>query len=255
VWIIIGLTLVCAWLVRPSLKRKRGSYAPLFKGTGHHWRRNYGRRTFLRLGAGALAAGMLAYSGADEVVERFHTGTIRSTASDRISHVLHIFGDRFWFVNWLLVAGIDAWWHTNSWTSWGRKNFEALVVGLPTLWTVQRGLGANRPSSDNANPRWRPMAADNSASGHTFISAVPWLTLAKRCNVGPVKPLARLGSVLTGWSRMNDRKHYLSQVVLGWTIANNAVNAVADGVIEQGEDHDIQEQHGQEQHENSQIDK
>jgi len=31
---------------------------------------------------------------------------------------------------------------------------------------------------------------------------------------------------LTGLSRINDRKHYLSQVILGWSIAWNAVEAV-----------------------------
>jgi membrane-associated phospholipid phosphatase len=101
-----------------------------------------------------------------------------------------------------------------------------MIVGLPVLWTVQRGLGANRPSSDDGSPRWRPMAAANSASGHTFMAAVPWLTLASRSQRLPVQHFSRLASVATGWSRLNDRKHYLSQILLGWTIAFNAVTAV-----------------------------
>ena len=44
--------------------------------------------------------------------------------------------------------------------------------------------------------------------------------------------MAQLGSVLTGWSRLNDRKHYLSQIILGWTIAWNAVSAVDDDELE-----------------------
>ncbi len=103
-----------------------------------------------------------------------------------------------------------------------------MVVGLPTLWTLQRGLGANRPSSEDGSPRWRPMRAANSASGHAFISAVPWLTLARRNRLVPVRWAARFGSVLTGWSRLNDRKHYVSQIILGWTIAWNAVWAVGE---------------------------
>ena len=70
------------------------------------------------------------------------------------------------------------------------------------------------------------MSDDNTASGHAFIAAIPWLNLARR-SPGPVaRWAARFGSVLTGWSRINDRKHYLSQVVLGWTIAWNATEAV-----------------------------
>ena len=228
----VGLCLVCAFLLRPVRRRGSGSRDHLFVGTGGHWRRNYGRRAFLRLGAAILGAGVLAYSGADEALESFHAGSVRSRDTDRVSHVFKFFGERFWFINWLLVGAVDAWLQTNAFTRWGRKNLEAMVVGLPTLWTVQRGLGANRPSSSDGNPRWRPMNADNSASGHTFMAAVPWLTLARRAGNGPspgtVRAAAQAGSVLTGWSRLNDRKHYVSQILLGWTIAHNAVWAVDD---------------------------
>ena len=70
------------------------------------------------------------------------------------------------------------------------------------------------------------MSDDHSASGHAFIAAIPWLNLAKRTGNLNTRWAARFGSVLTGWSRINDRKHYLSQVVLGWSIAWNAVEAV-----------------------------
>jgi membrane-associated phospholipid phosphatase len=229
VWIVIGLSLTAAFLVTPARRRRRGGMDPLFLHTGCHWRRNYAsRRTFLRLGGAVAAAAALAWSGADEALESWHTGRVRGGASDRLAAWVKPWGERFWFVNWLLVAAVDAWVRTNPFTRWGRRNFEAMVVGLPTLWTLQRGLGANRPSSDDADPRWRPLAADNAASGHAFIAAIPWLTLARRSGNPVVKPAARCASALTGWSRINDRKHYLSQVVLGWTIAYNAVEAVAE---------------------------
>ena len=230
-WIAIGLSIVCALLVLPArwgrpAKRVRGGFKPLLHGTGTHWRRNYGRRSFMRLGGATVLAGVLAYSGIDEAVETWHRDGVRFAGSDRVAHGLKFFGERFWFANWALVAAIDTWWRSGSFSSWGRSNFEAMVVGLPLLWTVQRGLGANRPSSDDGSPRWRPMAAANSASGHTFISAVPWLTLAARSGRLPVAFFSRLASLGTGWSRLNDRKHYPSQVLLGWTIAFNAVSAV-----------------------------
>lgn len=240
-WVVIGLSLVCASLVLPNRwgvtrRRTRGQHAPLFKGTGGHWRRNYGRRSFLRLGGAAVVAGALIYSGADELAEGYHASQLRSAATDRAAGVLKFFGERFWFLNWLLVGVVDAWWHSGPFSRWGRANLEAMVVGLPLLWTVQRGLGANRPSSDEGSPRWRPLAADNSASGHTFIAAVPWLNLAARNRHLPVKYLGRLASLATGWSRLNDRKHYLSQILLGWTIAYNAVAAVQDTASETGKD-------------------
>jgi len=182
----------------------------------------------MKLGIAFVGAGILAYSGADEAIEGFHSGTLRNKTSDRLSHFFKYGGERFWFGNWAMVGALDAWVRSNAFSRWGRANFEAMTVGLPMLWTMQRGLGANRPSSDDGSPRWRPMNADNSASGHAFIAAVPWLTLARRNNLIPVRVVARLASVLTGWSRLNDRKHYLSQIILGWTIAWNAVEAMAD---------------------------
>ncbi len=226
-WIIISLFLVCAWLVIPGKSRRKTGSAPLFKNTGRHWRSNYGRRSFLRLGGATALAGILAYSGVDEALEQFHTGTIRSEATDKVAHGTKIFGERFWFLNWALLAATDAWYRSSPLTRLGRSSFEAMVVGLPLLWTMQRGLGANRPSSDDGNPRWRPLNAPNSASGHTFIAAVPLLVAAKQLPWPAGAAISRLLSVVTGWSRINDRKHYLSQVILGWTIAWNAVQAVS----------------------------
>lgn len=225
-WIAIGLSLICALVVMPGSWRRGRTKKPLFKGTGSHWRRNYGRRSFLRLGGAVAVGAVLAYTGTDEAVEDFHRGTVRSPATDRFAHVVNPFGERFWFVNWLVVAVVDAWVRSGAFSRWGRKNFEALVVGLPVLWTVQRGLGANRPSDPDPDPRWRPMADDNTASGHAFIAAVPWLNLARASGRMNVAWFSRAASTLTGWSRINDSKHYLSQVFLGWVIAWNAVDAV-----------------------------
>jgi len=225
-WIAIGLSLVCALLLMPGRWRRGGPPDHLLQGSGSHWRRNYNRRSFLRLGGAVVAAGVLAYSRADEAVDGFHAETVRSKGTDTASRVVNPLGERFWFVNWFLIAAVDAWVRSGPFSRWGRENFEAMVVGLPVLWTVQRGLGANRPSDENPSPRWRPLDDDNAASGHAFISAIPWLNLARRTGRPQLRWAARIVSVLTGWSRINDRKHYLSQVILGWTIAWNATEAV-----------------------------
>jgi membrane-associated phospholipid phosphatase len=138
-------------------------------------------------------------------------------------------GDRFWFFAWLLAALGDWLWRSTPFTRWGRANFEACCVGLPCLWTLQRGLGANRPSSDDGSPHWRPLQHANSASGHAFLGAVPWWTLARRIDARAAKGVVAALGTVAGWSRLNDRKHYLSQVLLGWTIAFTAVEAVDAG--------------------------
>jgi len=57
--------------------------------------------------------------------------------------------------------------------------------------------------------------------------------------------LAALAAALpTGWSRLNDRKHFFSQIVLGYTLAWQAVDTVGDvgdvGDIGAGPEPDIE---------------
>ncbi len=222
--VAVAVAMALLWRTRQPWRRG----GPLLSNTGDHWRRNYSRRSFLKLGGAAVASAALAYSGADEALQTWHGTRVRSRWTDRLAAHLHHYGERFWFVVWGAVAGVDAYVRTSSFSRWGRQNFEAMLVGLPVLWTVQRGLGANRPSDPDPNPRWRPLADDNAASGHAFIAGIPWLNLARRLPPGVGRGVARVLSTATGWSRLNDDKHYLSQVLLGWVIAWNATAAVAD---------------------------
>lgn len=227
-WVAAGLVVVCALLVAPGLRRRRGAMAPLFAGTGAHWRRRYGRRAFLKLGAAVAGAGIVIYSGLDEAVTAAHDRHLRTGGTVRVARVGYEGGQRPWFLVWAAVAAIDAWWRSGPLSRWGRLNFEAMVVGLPMLWTVQRVLGAGRPSADVPTPDWKPFSNDNAASGHAFIGAVPWLTAARTAGLRPWRLPLWVGSWLSGWSRLHDRKHYLSQVCLGWYLAWQAVVAVDD---------------------------
>lgn len=224
-WVAAGLVLVCALLAAPGCRRRRGAFAPMFKGTGGQWRRQYSRRSFLKLGAAVAGAGVVIYSGLDEAVTAAHDRHVRSAASARVARVGYETGQRPWFLVWAAVAALDAWWRSGPFSRWGRANFEAMAVGLPALWVVQRGLGADRPSADFPTPDWQPLRTDHAASGHAFMGAVPWLTAARAAGLHRWRPLLLAGSWLAGWSRLNDRKHYLSQVWLGWFIAWQAVTA------------------------------
>ncbi len=226
-WIAAGLVVVCALLVLPGCRRRRGTMSPLFVATGPHWRRLYGRRSLLKLGAAVAGAGVLVYSGLDEAATGWHDRRVRSSASDRAARVGYEGGQRPWFLVWAVVAAIDAWVRSGPFTRWGRANFEAMCVGLPLLWTVQRGLGADRPDAAEPTPAWQPLRTDHAASGHAYMGAVPWLNAARLSGLRPARPLLVGGSLLSGWSRLNDRKHYLSQIWLGWFLAWQATGAVA----------------------------
>ncbi len=197
----------------------------LLRETRPAWRRCYSRRSFLRLGAGVLAAGVLAYSGADEAVESWHARAVRGRISDALATLGKVWGERVWFGVWALLAALDATLRSSPLSRWGRESFVATLVGLPLLWTTQRVLGGARPGAQPRGPRWRLLADDKSASGHAFMAAVPWLTLAQRQGGSLARIPARIASLLGGWSRLNDRMHYPSQILLGYLIAWSAVDA------------------------------
>jgi hypothetical protein len=231
----IVLLLIVCWPVPGP--RQRGK--PLLRHTGLQWRRAYGRRALLRYGVALGTAAVLAHLGGDASFDRWHTRTLdvregrggrdqRPSPSDRVAAAAKPTGERWWFLVWLVTALGDWLWRSTSFTRWGRANFEACCVGLPSLWVIQRGLGANRPSSDGGSPRWRPLQNANSASGHAFIGAVPWWTLARRLDAQAAQVAVTALGMVAGWSRLNDRKHFLSQVLLGWTIAWTAVEATDD---------------------------
>ena len=197
-----------------------------FSRTPAHYRRAYSRRGFLRLGVASAGAALMANTRIDGTIEAWHRDEVRSPATDKMSDVFRPGGERYWFLYWATFAVGDAFLGSSPLTRWGRSAVEAMVVGLPALWTIQRVAGASRPTDPPGNSHWRPMADDNAASGHTFMAAIPWLIAARRAGGTPARLAAYAASLPTGWSRLNDRKHYLSQVLLGYTIAWNAVDAV-----------------------------
>jgi hypothetical protein len=194
--------------------------------TAAHYRRMYSRRNFLKLGVALGGAAALAYGGVDEAVESWHGRHVETATTDRITRVLHRFGERWWFGVWAGFALVDRFLGSTALSRWGRRNLQAMVVGLPTLWTVQRVLGGARPADHTHGPRFVPFSDDNSASGHCFLAAIPCLVAARHLRAPAPRALAYALSPVVGWSRIHDHKHYLSQVLLGYGIAWEAVAAV-----------------------------
>ena len=189
-------------------------------------RRLYTRRNFLKL-LGATAGGaVISYSGLDEAVHEMHLNRVKGDASDKVAHVAKEFGE-----NGIALAGLT--YALADWAlpgtaigRWGRECFTATATGLPVLWTWQRVLGGSRPSDAKEwGPRYRPFTDENSVSGHTFLAAIPFLIGARHAGL----PIAAWGlralSPVTGWSRLNDERHYLSQVLLGYGLAFEAARA------------------------------
>lgn len=224
-WIAILLVLAC---VVEGLRARAAATALRERGRGRlraSAGRLYSRRNLFVLAGATAGAAVLAYSGADEAVEEWHHERVSSPTTEKLSRQLKEFGENYWVGVWVLMAIADRLLPSTAVSSFGRRCMEATVLGLPVLWSTQRVLGGSRPS-DRFGPRFRPFADENSVSGHTFLAAVPWLVLVRELRPTWAKAAAALVSPLTGWSRVQDRRHYPSQVVLGWLLAWQATEAV-----------------------------
>ena len=109
---------------------------------------------------------------------------------------------------------------------WGSRSLRAMAVGAPVVGILQIGLGSARPTVGDSN--WRPFRSVHGVSGHAFVGAVPFLTAGEMTDNLWLKSAFIASSLGSGWSRINDDAHYLSQVALGWWLAYLAVRSVDD---------------------------
>jgi hypothetical protein len=113
------------------------------------------------------------------------------------------------------------------WVSeWGQRSLRTVLVGGPPMLFMQFATGGSRPGERHYNSAWRPFHDVNSVSGHSFMGAIPFLTAAQMTDRPFLKASLYAGSTMTGWSRVNDDAHYLSQIFLGWWMAYAAAIAV-----------------------------
>jgi hypothetical protein len=109
---------------------------------------------------------------------------------------------------------------------WGQRCLRAIVVGGPPVLALQWLTGGSRPGETAANSHWKPLRDNNGVSGHAFLGAIPFVSAAKMTDNLWLKAGFYTVSVLPALSRVNDDKHYFSQVFLGWWLAYLAASAV-----------------------------
>jgi hypothetical protein len=191
--------------------------------------RNYYTQRTVLLTAFALAAGgAMAQSNIDREFQEFWQGEVAP------SHGLRDFrncGEGTYVLPLYVVAALAG----NAFENqpalrtageWGERSFRSAAVGAPALLFWQVAIGASRPNEAPYDSRWRPFNDDNGASGHTFMGAIPWLTAAQLTERPLLKAGFVAGSFLPGMARLDENHHYLSQVMIGWSLAWLATSAV-----------------------------
>jgi membrane-associated phospholipid phosphatase len=183
-----------------------------------------------KLGLGIGYAGFYANTSFDQEIQDFYNDYIKSGTTDDISKIVKPIGNGRITVPVYLTAALvgELTKDTRIGSTvgeWGQRCSRALIVGVPPVLTLQIVLGASRPE-EGKDSHWHPFKDNNGVSGHSFMGAVPFLTVAKMTHKRLLKYSFYFGSTLTGLSRINDNKHYFSQVILGWWIAYLSVNSI-----------------------------
>jgi hypothetical protein len=182
----------------------------------------YSRANLRDLTLGIGIAGVLANTSIDREFQEWAQGSLRNEDTDEVSESIELLGEGA--ITIPLYGGaalVGAITRGSNWDSspgeWGRRSLRAILVGGPPVLVLQSAIGGSRPTEDNS--RWRPFHDDNGVSGHSFMGAVPFMVAANMAENDSIRYVLYLGSMLCGWSRVNDDLHYLSQAALGWWIA------------------------------------
>ena len=197
------------------------------------YREFYSRDRLLHMGMAFGAGAIVANTHMDESFQKWYQTDIRGNTTDDIAGGVKNFGEWQYLIPASFGAAvldkfIDGEQYHSSIGRWGSRSARAYIVGTPMLLLTQALTGASRPSEGRGS-NWRPFDNTHGVSGHAFVGAVPFLTIARMNEDNRVvKYLFYGASTLTALSRINDNAHYLSQAGLGWFLAWEATDTVAD---------------------------
>lgn len=188
------------------------------------------RANLTKLGIGVAGAAVFANTGIDRYIRNKYQDDLRSEDTDEATKIFNISGTALVLVTvpvYIGTYGAGLLLHNTTMEEWARKSFRATVVGGPALLFMATALGADRPTEGNSH--WKPFQNIHGVSGHAYIGGIPFVTAAKMSENPYQKAIFYGLSTVTGLSRINDDKHYFSQVALGWLLAYLSCDAVEKG--------------------------
>lgn len=192
----------------------------------------YTRDRLTHLGIAFSIGGVMANTHIDQGIRDWYQTHLRTPHSNNVARTLKNLGNGYYMIPVSLLAmGIGQFSdapHSSLIWQWGQKSFRAYLVGGPANLLAQVATGASRPLERPDASHWRPFKDSNGVSGHAFVGAIPFLTIAHMTDNPWLRYSAYFASGFAGWSRINDDAHFASQVFLGWYMAYQSTNAVAD---------------------------
>jgi len=178
------------------------------------------RGNLTRLGIGVAGAAVFANTGIDRYIRNKYQNDLRGHDTDEATKIFNISGSEVALViapAYLGAYGAGKLLHNSTMSEWAINSLRATVVGGPALLLMAAATGGDRPTEGDS--KWGAFNNFHGVSGHTYFSAVPFITAAKMSDNPYQKAIFYGLSTLTGLGRINDDKHYFSQVALGWYLA------------------------------------
>jgi membrane-associated phospholipid phosphatase len=192
----------------------------------------YSKQTLLLWSTGLSQSLLMSYSPTDIAVGEAFQESIQGPRSDKVAELVKPLGkwERTWPI--FLAASVFDYipWKKQppvlrTVGHWGSRSSRALALGWPPVALFQLAIGSPRPNTGIS--KWQPFKNESGVSGHAFVGAVPFLAAGSMAENIWLKSVFIVASTATGVSRINDNKHYTSQVVLGWLAAYLSVRAVS----------------------------
>lgn len=208
----------------------------------------YSSHNLSMLGLTFAGGAVMAHTAIDRNLHDFVQENVRNANSDEWTEALGLnkeVGNGFYTLPLFGVAAVAGQYYDDVESvrtigEWGERSLRTFVVGAPPLVAGQLLTGGSRPyelSKTEHNSHWHPFQDNNGVSGHAFMGAIPFLSVAKMAENPWIKGGFYVISTLPGLSRINDGAHYSSQVLIGWTLAYLASEAVDETFDDTREEH------------------
>ncbi len=218
---------VMAWFeTHPGSPDGKSGFFNLVQADYEHY---YSSSSVKGMGLSLGLAGMLANSGADDDFRELVQDHLRGDDSNHQSAIWTHLGDRknslpFYLSVGALIGFTGSSQPDNALGTWGTRSLRGMLLGGPQHVLLAGLTGGGRPTEGDA--QWWAFNDNNGVSGHSFFGALPLITAAQISQDPWLKYSLYTASALPGLSRINDDKHFLSQVILGWSLAYLSADAV-----------------------------
>ncbi|MBS0286641.1 MAG: hypothetical protein JSR17_05055 [Proteobacteria bacterium] len=197
----------------------------------------YCTKQFAKRTVGYGLGGYLANSSVDPHFRNYWQDHLRNDFTNKLSTAINDYSK---LTSYPIAAPIylaTLWLSTRTFTTspdtaigiFANHALRTLVVGAPEQFALTHFFGSGRPQTEAH--RWEVFKYHRAVSGHAFYGAIPLLNLAKQQENPWLKTSFYVLSALPGLARVNCDKHYLSQVWLGWWLANSATQSVWESDI------------------------